>query len=337
MHATAIAQQFRSRPAVWQDIPALVDLYNTAALEASGKADWSLEEAEQEFGRPGFDIDEMVRLWHDEQGQLVAGCFVIAEYHPPVRPGVLTIIAPGHPAYQELGLELLAWGEEVARRVALPRCPDEAKVQLVSWTDATYAPKAALLEAYDMTKIRQFWLMQIDLDGRLEAPDLPEGVTIRTIRYPEENHELYRITDEAFRDHYGHVADPEMQNYESWAYFRFTHVDFDPSLWFVAEVDGQVAGFAWCHTRMPEDPMLGWVDTLGVLPTFRRRGIATVLLRHAFRELRARGMHKAGLGVDATNITGANRVYERAGMRCVEKWDTYAKLLRDGIELVRES
>jgi mycothiol synthase len=75
---------------------------------------------------------------------------------------------------------------------------------------------------------------------------------------------------------------------------------------------------------------------LGVLPAFRRRGIADLLLRHAFHEMYTREMHKVGLGVDATNSTGATRVYERAGMQCIAKRDDYAKVLRDGTELAPE-
>jgi mycothiol synthase len=337
MFASPILEKLDSRPATLNDIPALVDLSNAASIAEWGKPDWSLEDAELELSRPGYSVEEMVRLWHDRDGRLTAACLVFANMEPPVRPAVLAVIRPGYPDYQGLGLEMLAWGEAVARGNAIPRCPDDARVQMVSWTYASYAPKIALYAAYDLQKIRQFWTMEIELDDETAAPELPGAITIRTIRYPEENRELYRITDEAFGDHYGHVSDPELKNFENWAYFKFSDVAFDPTLWFVAEVNGETAGFAWCHCGMPEDPQLGWVQTLGVLSAFRRRGIATYLLRHAFRELYARGMHKAGLGVDATNITGANRVYERAGMHCVAKWDTYAKVLRDGIELVRES
>jgi mycothiol synthase len=156
---------------------------------------------------------------------------------------------------------------------------------------------------------------------------------IRTLRYPEEARTAYRLNEDAFSDHYGHVYDPEMKNYDNWAVHRFEKKSFDPSVWFVVEIEGEIAGFAWCRLGTPDDPTLGWIDSLGVLDAFRRRGIANLLLQHTFRVFRERGMQTAGLRVDASNTTGATRVYERAGMYIAAKWDTYAKVLRDGIDL----
>jgi hypothetical protein len=35
------------------------------------------------------------------------------------------------------------------------------------------------------------------------------------------------------------------------------------------------------------------------------------------------------LGVDAQSVTGATRLYEKAGMRVTRRYDTYEKILRD--------
>jgi ribosomal protein S18 acetylase RimI-like enzyme len=66
---------------------------------------------------------------------------------------------------------------------------------------------------------------------------------------------------------------------------------------------------------------------------WRRRGIALALLHHAFRELAARGKPRAGLGVDSESLTGATRLYERAGMRVVREGYEYERVVRDGREL----
>jgi mycothiol synthase len=55
--------------------------------------------------------------------------------------------------------------------------------------------------------------------------------------------------------------------------------------------------------------------------------LGLALLRHAFRAFRARGMTGAALDVDAENLTGAVRVYERAGMHVAKRSDTYEKPL----------
>jgi mycothiol synthase len=335
MNVSEVVDQYISRPATWDDIPAIVDLCNVALIDQWGLPDWTVEDAEDEFSQPGYTMEQFVRMWHDANGLLVGVGMVFGLHEPPVRVRVMPYLRPHIPGYQELGLEILAWGEDVVRPLAIPRCPENAKVQMISWTYATHEPTIALYRAYGMEKVRRYLTMEIVLDQAPSAPNLPEGITIRTLRYPEEARVAYRITDKAFSDHYGHVDDPEEKNFDLWAQ-RFASKSFDSSLWFIVEVDGEIAGFSWCHTGMPEDPKLGWIGTLGVLPAYRRRGLAHYLLQHSFRELYAKGMHKAGLGVDATSLTGATRVYERAGMHCVAQWDTYGKVLRDGVEIVRQ-
>jgi hypothetical protein len=44
-----------------------------------------------------------------------------------------------------------------------------------------------------------------------------------------------------------------------------------------------------------------------------------------------------GLGVDSQNLTGATRLYERAGMHVALQHDTYEKELRPGVELSTQS
>jgi len=88
--------------------------------------------------------------------------------------------------------------------------------------------------------------------------------------------------------------------------------------------------------KAPEDADLGYVHTLGVLRPWRRRGIALALLHHAFGELQRRGKKRVGLGVDAASLTGATRLYERAGMRPVRQSDLYEKELRPGRDLTTQ-
>ena len=71
----------------------------------------------------------------------------------------------------------------------------------------------------------------------------------------------------------------------------------------------------------------GWVGILGVLREWRRRGIGRALLLHAFHEFKRRGLPRAGLGVDAESLTGANRLYESAGMHVVRQLDFFEKQL----------
>jgi ribosomal protein S18 acetylase RimI-like enzyme len=51
------------------------------------------------------------------------------------------------------------------------------------------------------------------------------------------------------------------------------------------------------------------------------------LLRRSFAMFAGRGVRRVILNVDAGNATGATALYERAGMRVVNRWDLWERLL----------
>jgi hypothetical protein len=48
-------------------------------------------------------------------------------------------------------------------------------------------------------------------------------------------------------------------------------------------------------------------------------------------------MWRIGLGVDADSLTGATRLYEKAGMRVERRYELWEKELRPGIESATQS
>ena len=67
------------------------------------------------------------------------------------------------------------------------------------------------------------------------------------------------------------------------------------------------------------------MDWLAVLASHRGRGIGAALLRRSFASFAARGLHRVRLNVDAENATGATALYERVGMRVVNRWDLWER------------
>ena len=55
--------------------------------------------------------------------------------------------------------------------------------------------------------------------------------------------------------------------------------------------------------------------------------LGRALLLHAFREFTTHAMTHAGLGVDSTSLTGANRLYESVGMHVTARFDISEKAL----------
>jgi ribosomal protein S18 acetylase RimI-like enzyme len=116
----------------------------------------------------------------------------------------------------------------------------------------------------------------------------------------------HEAVEDAFRDLWGRPRN----TFES--FVRETEKEsFDPSLWFLAVEGDEIAGVTLCKTLANE----GWVAVVGVRRPWRKRGLALALLRHAFAEYHRRGVRKVLLSVDAESITGAPRLYGRAGMR----------------------
>jgi mycothiol synthase len=95
----------------------------------------------------------------------------------------------------------------------------------------------------------------------------------------------------------------------------------------------EIVGFCLCRPVDAEDPESGWVNELGVRRAWRKQGLGLILLKRAFAAFYARGQKRAALGVDATSLTGALRLYERAGMHVVRQFDQFEKELRPGLEI----
>jgi mycothiol synthase len=185
---------------------------------------------------------------------------------------------------------------------------------------STDEPVKRLVEARGLRLIRHFYRMRIELDGDPVAPEWPDGVTVRTAT-PDEATLVYDVHQETFEDHWEHSRMP----FEEWEHWLMRE-GFDPSLWFLVADGGEVAAISLCREHEGESG-LGWVSVLGVRQNWRRKGLGRALLLHCFQEFRRRGFRAAALGVDAESLTGANRLYESAGMRVVRRSDVYEKSL----------
>lgn len=233
-----------------------------------------------------------------------------------------------HPRHTGRGIgTLLArlTGARAEERQARIPSDVSAPVTLQQWISARNPAAHALFarEGYDM--VRHLWGMIIDLADEPAPPTWPAGIAVRDCTAGE--HDLragYAVVEDAFRDHWEY----EPRTFEQFTSTMIDNPSYDPSLWFLA-MDGETpVGAALCELL----PGQGWINNVGVLRTWRGRGIASALLRHAFGEFYRRGMRYAGLGVDSQNPTGATRVYERAGMRIERQYDVHEKILRSGTE-----
>jgi GNAT superfamily N-acetyltransferase len=105
--------------------------------------------------------------------------------------------------------------------------------------------------------------------------------------------------------------------------------------WWVAELEGQAAGFAGvCPSRDPVDPELGELDTIAVDPQQWRSGVGRALMTEALRRLREDGYPTAVLWTPAGYGQG-HAFYERMGWRATGATRAEGKHVAFEIELSR--
>jgi mycothiol synthase len=231
-----------------------------------------------------------------------------------------TVALPYHG--RGLGAALLAESERRAARFVQLADP-RARVVMHQDTLAGELRAGALLAANGYREVRRFELMRIDFGRELEPPTWPPGIEVRTLR-EEDAGKLYEANCEAFADHWGEGTPTE----EDFRHYVYGSPRFDPLLWFIPWSGDEIAGYCGTNLEAEEDPLRGYVAELGVRPAYRRQGLGEALLRHAFRELRARGKRGCDLHVDAESLTGATRLYERVGMTPYPRFATWEKELR---------
>ncbi len=333
IQANGLPEGFEMRPATMDDLHESVELMNLATQALIGverKFDDELIGAD--WQSPGFELERDTRLVISPQNAVVGyiELWDINDKHVRMSGWGKT-----HPEYMEMGIgsSLVSWAEGRARS-SIALAPAEARIALQFWILNKDAAAHRLLEKSGFQLIRHNLRMVIDLNGEPEPPRLPDGITIRTWSLDEDIRPVVQTVRACFKDHWGYVEGNFEDEVERW--LHYTHEeDFDASLWFLAMDGNQIVGTSLCRSKALEDEGMGWVGTLGVRRSWRKRGIGEALLRHSFLEFHRRGKARVGLGVDAQSLTGATRLYLKAGMHPDPdyQYDTFEKELRPGIDL----
>jgi mycothiol synthase len=239
----------------------------------------------------------------------------ISVWYPGTGSERIFLEPKAYPRELDVYRQLLDWGEARARAIALG---SPARIHAGGPDDDETLNGELRERGYEL--VRHFFTMEIDLAEEPAKPDWPDGIGVRTFRSGDER-AVYEADMEAFEDHWDFFT----VSFEEWREYFVESDEFDPQLVFLAEDGKELAGFALCWSERRPDT--GHVNVLAVRRPWRGRGLGTALLLHSFHEFRRRGRAKVDLGVDAENLTGAVRLYERVGMRAVRRFDAYRKEL----------
>ncbi|HLX31367.1 MAG TPA: GNAT family N-acetyltransferase [Gaiellaceae bacterium] len=275
------------RPATPADAEAVADLFNALEVALLGH-------------RTSFDAEGVRGWWQtiayetntwlfEEDGALVAAT------GGQVFDGTGNSAGGVHPdAFgRGLGTRLLELVEN--------RFVEENATRMHSWTIAADERGNDLFSRRGFREVRRFWDMAIELDD-----ELPEPLVAIEVFGEDDAPGFHAALEEAFADHWEHTPEP----FEKWWSRQQARANYDPSLWLLIRDADEIVAVCRNEAR----PSGGYVGAIGVRRAWRGRGYAKALLHRAFREFRRRGMTHASLGVDASNPTGATRLYESVGM-----------------------
>ncbi len=327
------SKEMIAHPVFEEDYPAAVSLINMAEQAAGGKNIFSVPDMAAEMKSPGFHPEtDTLGIWSPD-GQMLG----YAENWNIIQPYIRVIqFHKVHPDYSGSELEnaLLEWMEQRALQ-DLPKAPENARVVIHNRAYERQIPLIKLYEQRGYARVRSSSRMRVNFNQPPAKPVIPDGIVLRVIR-PEEAdiRAALKADHEAFQDHWGFVQEPFEGYYQRWKHYFDTDPAFDLSACFVAMAGDEVAGVAINAVNIPGDENIGWVNTIGVRRPWRKRGVGLALLLTCFNEFFRRGKSGGGLGVDMENLTGALRLYERAGMFVEVTSYTYEKELRPGVDLM---
>jgi mycothiol synthase len=283
-------------------------------------------------GETDMSVERMLDDWHsldlaEEAVILTAPDGRIAAYADVFNRSFVIVSIYGyvHPDYREVGLGsyLVAWGERWTRDHML-QAQENARVVVQHYINSANEAARRLLENSGYSQVRGIYVMETTLDEPPTLPRWPADISVRTFVPGRDERAVYEAVEDAFRDLWGRPRNPFER------FVRETkNENFDPSLWFLALQGDEIAGLVLCKTLAGE----GWIDVVGVKRPWRNRGLGLAPLRHAFTEYQRRNIRRVSLSVDAESITGAPRLYGRAGMRVRESYIIHLKELRPGVDL----
>ena len=284
------------RPPRDDEFDAILELMNAHQLAAFGEADATADELRGWLTAPSVDVQRDIRVL-ERDGRLIGYADVDSNREEPPVWWCVVKVAPDAEAGEVLS-ELVGWLDGRAETG-----------RLRVWTSENDARIVGAFTALDFEPIRHSYRMEIDLSAEQRTPVWPKGITVRNATAAD-NRSIHEAVVEVWRD----TNDPYDDTFEEWAHWNVERESYDPSLWFVAHAAGELAGFSVCR-RDDVDESAGYVGLLGVRRPWRRQGLGEALLLQSFQAFRERGFTRGTLGVDASSVTGATRLYERAGMR----------------------
>jgi mycothiol synthase len=296
------------RPARAEDADGVLAVLRAVEIADDGVAESVALDVAKAWGRPRFTLERDAWVVEDAAGRVVAYCDAW-EAEPGLTFDVECDVPPGVP--RALEAELLRVAEARARE----REDLTAGALLHTVRAAADNEAAELLLGLGWHLERSFLRYTRDLTQEVPPPAWPDGLAPHTFVAGRDEPVAHAVVMEAFQGHF-HYPRVDLDEFRALSLAP----PFAPPLSFVVREGDRPAAALIAR----DEPDTGWIQEVAVLPGYRRRGLATAMLTHAFALIRAHGHTTASLGVDADNANNASALYERAGMHRTRQYDFYA-------------
>jgi mycothiol synthase len=267
-----------------------------------GEAHFTEEELAREWAF--LDVERDVWVAEDAAGVLV-GYATVRRKGDEVCEGDVLVLPVASLAVEDRMIERIE-----GRAAELSRLAGDGRLWVQLYVNRSQREKQERLVGRGYRAVREYLNMEIALKEAPERPSWPEGVLVRALDVERDLEPLYAVHREVFADHWGHTTG-EFETFA--ARVRNT---MERKICRVAVAKGEIVGYV-LNRYWGE---MGVVNTLGVRRSWRKRGLGLALLQHSFGLFYESGTVKVGLGVDGESLTGALRLYERAGMRPVQQY-----------------
>ena len=278
-----------------------------------------------DFGDPLTTIEDIKRTWSgltfnlETDSQLAIAHNGEAAGYAELRgkEDLFIYLSPNHQNL-ELSNHLLEFLNNSARTKKTGAAPMEL------WGRAGFRNQVLIdmFMSNGFTSDISFLVMAIEMVKAPHIPQWPEGIQVRPFVKGRDEQATYQADEEAAKDKGYHAP----LSFEAWASrMGMDKESFDSSIWFLACEKKEIAGAAL--NVLKQNTQTGWVDHLSVRREWRNKGIGRALLLHTFVEFFKRGIHTVKLSVDSKSLTHAPRLYESVGMRTVQKYHVYKKVI----------
>ena len=297
------------RPLVPQDAASIVALLE--AVEAVDRFGWiePLEEWEAEFQNPDVDWPgDSLGLFAGDGALLAAGIVFYSRNDEKQRNYLWGHVRPDV-RRRGIGNALLGW----QLRRAEERSPIDGSERLARLhVLERHEDRRGLAERHGFAFNRYFVDMCRPSSEPIDPGEIPAGLRVEP--WSSAHSEAARIaTNAAFADHWGSLP----RSAEVWKMRHDDHPHFRPDLSFLALAGDDVVSVSLVWVNHDSNRSLGtseaWIGTVGTVREWRRRGVASALIRASLQAIGHAGLEEAWLGVDTEGETRALDVYARLG------------------------